>query len=377
MLNKDYYDILGIKKNAEINEIKRAYKRLAIKYHPDRNKGDKISEEKFKEIKQAYEILSDNKKRSMYDQYGHSAFNQDSYSSGFSSDFSSNNDFSDIFGDVFSDIFGSKKKKNNKSKVGSDVLYEMELSLEEVFKGISKKISLNIIDKCSICNGSGCRPGTKRKTCHSCNGSGVINTRQGFFTIQQTCNTCNGYTYVIDDVCYICRGSGTNNIIKKIFIKIPIGVDNNDRIRVIGKGNYGGYDSKYGDLYIKIKVKNHPIFTRNKNDLYCKLPINFTIAALGGYIEIPYLDNKIRFKIPKETQSGKLFRIKNKGIKSYKYNKNGDLLCKIVIETPINLNKYQKNLLYKFGLSLDKNNNNNPKYKKFLTYIKNFFNSFV
>ncbi len=377
MVNKDYYDILGVKKNAELNDIKKAYKRLAIKYHPDRNKGDKILEEKFKEVKEAYEILSDSKKRSMYDQYGHSAFNQDNYSSNYDSDFTSSNDFSDIFGDVFGDIFGTKSKSQNKQKVGSDISYDMDLTLEEVFKGVSKEIGINVIDKCKICNGSGCRPGTKRKVCDMCNGKGIINTRQGFFTIQQTCPKCNGYTYIIDNVCYVCRGSGNNKIFKKLFIKIPVGINSNDRIRLVGKGNYGGYNSKYGDLYINIKIKDHPLFIRKKNDLYCKLPINFTIAALGGYIEIPYFNNLIKFKIPPETQSGKLFRIKNKGIRFYKSNRYGDLLCKIIVETPINLDHYQKKLLYKFGLSLDKNIDNNPKYKKFINYIKIFFDSII
>ncbi len=370
MTDKDYYNILGISRKANKNEIKRAYKRLAIKYHPDRNKGNKIYENKFKEVKEAYEILIDDKKRSMYDQYGHSAFDQNSYTN---SDFTSSSDFSDIFGDVFGDIFGNKKSNKSKKKVGTDILYEIELTLEEAVKGISKKIQVSVIQKCSICNGSGCKPGTKRKLCNVCNGNGNIHMRQGFFTIQQTCPTCNGSGYILNDVCYICRGSGTERSLKNFFIKIPSGVDNKDRIRVVGKGNYGGYGSKCGDLYIKIKIKKHLIFNRDGNNLYCEVPIDFCTATLGGEIKIPYLNNKeIYFRIPEGTQTGRLFRLKNKGIKSIKNNRNGDLLCRIVIETPVNLNKYQKRILNEFKISLLKEKNN-PKSKSFFYKIKDFF----
>ncbi len=379
MSNKDYYDILGVSKTAKERDIKKAYKRLAIKYHPDRNRGDKNSEEKFKEVKEAYEILSDKNKRSMYDQYGHS-FNQENYSSGFtSSDFdvnvSSGSDFSDIFGDVFGDIFGSKKKKSN-SKKGSDILYDMELNLEEVLKGVYKEIEFNIIQKCSVCHGNGCRPGTKRNVCSTCKGSGSLKTRQGFFTIQQTCPSCNGECYIINNFCYICRGSGTEKSLKKIFVKIPPGVDNNDRIRVPGKGNCGNYGLSPGDLYIRIKIKKHNIFTRENNNLYCEIPINFSMAALGGDIEIPTLDGKIRFKIPPETQTGRLFRIKNKGIKYIRNNRYGDLLCRVFIETPVNLNNYQKKILRDLEISLNKNNIiNNPKSNNFFISIKKFFDN--
>ncbi len=375
MSNKDYYDILGISKKANNQEIKRAYKRLAIKYHPDRNKGNKIYEEKFKEIQKAYEILSDTKKRSMYDQYGHTSFNEDNYT-----DFTyTSNDFSDIFGDVFGDIFKSKKnKKYSNNNIGSDVLYKISITLEEVIKGVSKKIGVNLIQKCSICNGTGCKSGTSRKVCNTCNGNGNIHIKQGFFTIQQTCPSCNGECYIIENVCYICRGSGTEKVYKNFSIKIPSGINDGDNIRIIGKGNYGGYNSKCGDLYIKIKVKKHSIFKRFNNDLYCKVPINFSIAALGGKIEIPSLYNKIIFKIPPETQTGKIFRIKNKGIKYLKNNKYGDLLCKIIVETPVNLNKLQKKLLYNLGITLKKNiKKNNPKSDSFLNNLKKFFNSLI
>ncbi len=377
MLGKDYYDILGISKTADEHDIKKAYKRLAIKYHPDRNKGDKICEEKFKKIKEAYEVLNDKNKRSMYDQYGHSNFKQqESYNSGFSSDFdvTSSGDFGDIFGDVFGDIFGSKKEKSSSNK-GSDITYIMELSLEDVLKGISKEIRYSVTQKCSVCHGTGCRVGTKRKVCSTCKGSGNLQTRQGFFTIQQTCPSCNGECYIINDACYICRGSGVEKSFRNIFVKIPAGVDNNDRVRLLGKGNCGNYGLSPGDLYIKIKIKKHDIFTRDGNNLYCEIPINFSMAALGGEIEIPTLNGlKIKFKIPSETQTGRLFRIKNKGIKFIKNNIYGDLLCRVIVETPVNLNDYQRKMVYNLGLSLKKNiRKNNPKSKSFFDNLKRFF----
>ncbi len=371
MSNKNYYDILGVSKTAEYIDIKRAYKRLAIKYHPDRNRGNKIFEEKFKEIKEAYEILSDKKKRAMYDQYGHSAFKENVGYNDYT-DFNSSSDFSDVFGDIFGDIFNSEKKKS--SSKGSDILYNLELNLEEVIKGVSKEFKVNLIQKCSVCYGSGCKPGTQRKLCNVCKGKGNLKTRQGFFTIQQTCPNCNGSGYVIGDFCYLCKGSGTERTLKSIFIRIPAGINDNDRIRLSGKGNYDG--DIPGDLYIKIRVKKHPIFTREKNNLYCEVPINFSLAALGGEINVPTLDGYIKLYIPSETQTGKLFRIKNKGIRFIKSNNYGDLLCKILVETPVNLNKYQKKLLYKLSLTLSDNKNiNNPKTKSFFDGVKKFFNN--
>ncbi len=371
MSDKNYYDILGVSKTSNNIDIKKAYKRLAIRYHPDRNRGDKASEEKFKEIKEAYEVLSDEKKRSMYDQYGHSAFTQSGYSH--DNDFNTTSDFSDIFGDIFGDIFTSKKKRSSNKNL--DILYGINLSLEEVAKGISKKFKINVIQKCNVCHGSGCKPGTKRKLCNTCKGTGNLKTSQGFFTIQQTCPSCHGQCYIVSNVCYICRGSGTENTSKNIFVKIPAGINDNDRIRLVGKGNYS-IDGNFGDLYIKVKVNKHPIFIRKKNDLYCEVPISFSLAALGGEIKVPTLDGGIKLYIPPETQTGKLFRIKSKGIKFINSNYYGDLLCKVLIETPVNLNKYQRKLLYDLGQTLLSNENiNNPKTKSFFDRVKIFFDN--
>ncbi len=377
MEKKDYYKILGISRNSNNIDIKKAYRKLAIKYHPDRNKGNKYYEEKFKEVKEAYEILSDNKKRSMYDQYGHSAFNNyNSSEDGFSSEFTTSTDFGDIFGDVFGDIFGNKK--NNKSSVkGSDIKYDLYLTLEDVLNNISKKIKINVIQKCSLCYGTGCRTGFKKNICNVCKGSGNLNIKQGFFTIQQTCPNCNGECYKIDNPCYICKGEGIEKITKNIIIKIPAGINDGDKLRLLGKGNCGNFGKNPGDLYICIKIKKHNIFIRDGNNLYCEIPINFSLAALGGKIEVPTLLGNVILKIPSETQTGKLFRIKNRGIKSFKNSIWGDLLCKVYVETPINLDKYQKKLLYNLGLSLNNNKKkiNNPKSKNFFSKVKRFFNN--
>ncbi len=382
MHKKDYYKILGLSKDASLLDIKKSYKKLAIKYHPDRNQGNKSYEEKFKEIKEAYEILSDDNKRSMYDQYGHSAFNNSSYDdNSFTSSFTSSGDFSDIFSDVFGDIFGTSKRKNKSSSYskGTDINYNIILNLEDIIYGISKNISINVIQRCSLCNGTGCRTGYNKKVCNICKGSGNLKIKQGFFTVQQTCPNCNGECYIIDNPCYICKGEGIEKCLKNIIVKIPAGVNDGDKIRLAGKGNLSSFGKNPGDLYINIKLRKHSIFDREGNNLYCKVPINFTIAALGGIIEIPTLEGNVNLKIPPETQTGKIFRIKNKGIKSLKSNFKGDLLCKIFVETPVNLNKFQKKLLYNLDFSLSKNNkeNNNPKSKNFFEKVKIFFKNFT
>ncbi len=375
MLKKDYYHILGVSSTSTLDEIKKAYKRLAIKYHPDRNKGNKLYEEKFKEITEAYEVLNNTEKRNMYDKYGADYTNQAStYSNEFNTDFTTK-DFGDIFGDVFGDIFGTSQ--NKKSSKGSDIIYEMLLTLKEAVKGVSKNIRIKKICKCIACNGYGTRTGTPQQLCPSCYGTGTLKSSQGFFTIQQTCPTCRGEGNVINDPCIVCHGSGTIQSFQNLLVQIPAGVDNNDRVKLVGEGNCGKYGSNSGDLYIKIKIKENTIFSREKNNLYCKIPINIVLATLGGIIEVPTLDGKIKLAIPPETQTGKLFRIYNKGVKALNSNYYGDLLCQVYIEVPVNLNDYQKKLLYKLGLSLNKNNSvqetNYPKFFNFVNRMKEFF----
>ncbi|MFI4819130.1 MAG: molecular chaperone DnaJ [Enterobacterales bacterium] len=365
MSKLDYYEILGVSKNSEEREIKKAYKRLAMKFHPDRNLGNKKAESKFKEIKEAYEILTDPKKRSAYDKYGHSAFDQNS-------NVEDNSDFGDIFGDVFGDIFGGNGRQT--STKGSDLQYNIQISLEDSVKGVIKEIRIKTFEKCNLCNGSGARSKNSIINCKLCNGSGQIHTRQGFFTVQQTCPSCMGYGKVIKNICRKCN-NGRIEKLKMLSVKIPSGVDSGDRIRLTGKGEAGEYGISPGDLYVQIIIKKHPIFEREENNLYCEIPINFSKAALGGEIEIPTLYGRLKLKIPSETQTGKIFRIRGKGVKSVRGVSIGDLLCKIIVETPIRLNNYQKKLLFDLEKSFyNLNGNNNiPKSNNFVETVKKFF----
>lgn len=376
MGKKDYYEILGISKNAVERDIKRAYKRLAIKYHPDRNQNkDKNAENKFKEIKEAYEVLTDPKKRSLYDQHGHDAFDQNSSANSFNN----NNDFSDIFGEVFGDIFG--RSHGNENKRGSDLCYNVDLSLEEAVYGTNKEIVIPTLVSCNNCKGSGAKSGTGHQNCTKCNGTGQFHIRQGFFSVQQTCHSCHGNGFIIKNPCFFCKGTGRIHQTKKLSVKIPMGVDNGDRIRLPGEGEIGERGSAAGDLYVQIKIKKHPIFERKNNNLYCEIPIDFTMAALGGEISVPTLSGKINLRIPKETQTGKLFRIRGKGVKFdsniRKYGNQGDLLCKVIVETPINLNEVQKNLLLDLKKSFtgSATKNHSPKSKNFFEGVKKFFDN--
>ncbi|WDI78664.1 molecular chaperone DnaJ [Candidatus Purcelliella pentastirinorum] len=371
MIKKDCYDILGISKSASNRDIKKAYKRLAIKFHPDRNQGNKLAEDKFKEVKEAYEILSDKQKRSSYDQYGYEAFNNNSSSH---TSYHTNADFGDIFGDVFGDIFGNSRRRQHKSS-GSDLCYELDVTLEEAVIGITKKIQLSVLQRCNVCRGSGAKRGTKSKLCKTCNGAGQVQVRQGFFTVQQTCPACSGDGSVINDPCNLCDGNGRIKRNKTLSVKIPSGVDTGDKIRLTGEGEYGVRGGSSGDLYVEIKVKSHSIFSRENNNLYCEVPISFIMAALGGEIEVPTLNGRIKLRIPAETQTGKSFRMRGKGVRSIRSNYLGDLLCKVIVETPVNLNYEQKKLLYKLGKSLDCSSSkvNNPKSKNFFNGVKKFF----
>ncbi|BGI51347.1 MAG: molecular chaperone DnaJ [Buchnera aphidicola (Ceratovacuna japonica)] len=375
MSKKDYYKILGVSQSATDIEIKKAYKRLAIKYHPDRNQGNKNYEEKFKEIKEAYEILSNEEKRSSYDKYGHEAFDQQqaNYNSSFNGSFSNTNDFGDIFGEVFGDIFGDEK--NGHSDKGSDLQYDLSINLEDVVNGTKKEIKIPTLKKCNFCKGTGNRKSSNNNECHTCQGKGQIHVRKGFFTIQQTCYTCNGKGKYIKDPCYKCNGEGRINTIRKLSIKIPQGIDTGDKIKLSEEGEAGKNNAPNGDLYIRIKIKKHPIFKRKKSNLYCKIPINFSVAAIGGIVEVPTLNGKIKLKIPKETQYGKLFRIREKGVKTVNSSYLGDLICKVIVETPVNLNEEQKKIIYNLGKSLNiyNKNKNSPKYARFFYRVKKFF----
>ncbi len=364
MAKSDYYEILGVSKSADEREIKKAYKRLAMKYHPDRNPGDKEAETKFKEVKEAYEILTDAQKRAAYDQYGHAAFEQGGMGGG---GFSGGGaDFSDIFGDVFGDIFGGGRRQ--RAARGADLRYSMELTLEEAVRGVTKEIRIPTLQECEVCHGSGAKAGTQPQTCATCHGAGQVQMRQGFFTVQQACPTCHGRGSVIKDPCNACHGHGRVERYKTLSVKIPAGVDTGDRIRLNGEGEAGEQGAPAGDLYVQVGVKKHPIFEREENNLYREVPINFAMAALGGEIEVPTLDGRVKLKVPAETQSGKLFRVRGKGVKSVRGGGVGDLLCRVVLETPVNLNDRQKALLRELQESFGgpTGEKNSPRSKKLL-----------
>jgi molecular chaperone DnaJ len=374
MSKRDYYEVLGVSKDASEREIKKAYKRLAMKYHPDRTKGDKAMEEKFKEVKEAYEVLVDEEKRAAYDQYGHAAFQQGGHGGGGFGGGAA--DFGDIFGDVFGDIFGGGRGRGGHSRArrGSDLRYNMELTLEEAVKGKSTEIKVPTYVSCDACDGSGAKKGTSAKTCSTCHGHGQIQMRQGLFAVQQTCPTCGGQGKVITDPCTKCHGQGRVQKTKTLSVKIPAGVDTGDRIRLAGEGEAGEHGAPAGDLYVQVHVKDHPIFVRDGNNLYCEVPISFTTAALGGEIEVPTLEGKVKLKIPKETQTGKMFRLRGKGVKSVRSSITGDLMCKVVVETPVNLSKEQADLLRKLEETMGKQQaHHRPKETGFFEGVKKFF----
>ncbi|WP_272515754.1 MULTISPECIES: molecular chaperone DnaJ [unclassified Providencia] len=372
MAKRDFYEVLGLERNASDKDIKRAYKRLAMKHHPDRNQGDKESEGKFKEIKEAYEVLSDEQKRAAYDQYGHAAFEQGGMGGG--GGFGGGADFSDIFGDVFGDIFGGGRRQQRPSR-GSDLQYNMELTLEEAVRGVTKEIRIPTLEICDVCHGNGAKPGTSADTCSTCHGMGQVHMRQGFFSVQQPCPTCHGRGKVIKDPCNKCHGHGRVERYKTLSVKIPAGVDTGDRVRLSGEGEAGENGAPAGDLFVQVHVLPHNIFERDGNNLHCEVPINFADAALGGEIEVPTLDGRVKLKIPAETQTGKIFRMKGKGVKSVRGGLQGDLMCHIVVETPVKLNEKQKELLKEFGESLGgkSGEKNSPRSKSFLDGVKKFF----
>ncbi len=373
----DYYEVLGLQKGASEAEIKKAFKKKAMKYHPDRTGNDKSSEKKFKEAKEAYDVLSNPQKKSMYDQYGTTDFGGGAGQGGFNTSGFGSSGFGDVFEDIFGDIFGNSQGRNSNQRYkGADLEYEMKLTLEEASFGSEKTISIRTKDNCDICHGSGAKKGSKPVSCSTCKGVGQIRAQQGFFTIQQTCPTCSGKGSVISDPCSKCYGSGAININKKISVSIPAGFDNGDIERRAGKGEVGVNQGPHGDLFIRINLLKHSIFKRDGSNLYCEVPLSFAEAALGSEIEIPTLSsNSVTIDIPAGTQTGKCFRLKGKGVKSVRGGGVGDLMCSVVIETPVNLSKEQKDLLSKFDHHLKTSNNrHSPKSQSWLDGLKNFFN---
>lgn len=370
MAKRDCYEVLGVDRSATEKEIKKAYKRLAMKYHPDRTKGDDALEEKFKELQSAYEILSNPQKKAAYDQYGHDGVNQGQGGAGFG-----HSDFGDQFGDIFGDIFGGGRRGGaQRPQQGSDLRYNMELTLEEAVKGISKEIQVPTLVHCEQCNGSGAKKGTQAKTCGTCHGQGQVQMRQGFFAVNQTCPTCRGKGKIITDPCHKCHGEGRYQRSKTLSVKIPAGVDTGDRIRLSGEGEAGERGAPAGDLYVQMNVLEHEVFVRDGDNLYCEVPISFAEAALGGEIEVPTLDGRVKLKISPETQTGRMFRMRNKGVKSVRSQTTGDLMCKVIVETPVKLSSKQQELLKEFDtLCSSSSKKHKPKSDGFLTSIKTFF----
>ncbi len=373
MAKRDYYEILGVSRNASKDELKKAYRRLAMKYHPDRNQNDKEAEEKFKEAKEAYDVLSDEQKRAAYDQFGHAGVDPSAAAGGPGPGGFGGANFSDVFGDIFGDIFGGGRGGGSRVNRGADLRYNLDLTLEEAVSGTTVKIRVPTLVPCDSCGGSGARKGSRPVKCSTCGGHGQVRMQQGFFSIQQTCPSCQGRGEVISDPCPSCHGQGRVRDHKTLSAKIPAGVDTGDRIRLSGEGESGENGGPPGDLYIHINVKPHPIFERDGNNLYCEVPVSFVTAALGGELDVPTLDGRVKLKIPAETQSGKMFRLRGKGVQSVRGGSVGDLFCRVVVETPVNLTKRQKDLLREFEASMSNGEKHSPQAHSWLDKVKNFF----
>jgi len=368
MSKRDYYQVLGVSRDADESTIKKAYRKLAMKYHPDRNAGDVKSEEMFKEAKEAYEILTDANKRAAYDQYVHAGVDASAAGGGGAQG------FSDAFSDIFGDIFGGRGGARSNAHRGSDLRYNLEISLEQAAHGTETKIRIPTMEKCEPCHGSGSKPGSSPKTCPTCNGHGQVRMQQGFFSIQQTCPKCQGSGKIIANPCLTCHGVGRVKQHKTLNVKIPEGVDDGDRIRISGEGEAGLNGGPPGDLYVVIHLSAHSVFRRDGDNLHCEIPISFTVAALGGEIEVPTLEGHAKIKVPSETQTGKIFRLRSKGIKGVRSHEKGDLLCHVVVETPVKLTARQKELLDELeSISLKDGSRHSPRAKSWMDKAREFF----
>lgn len=373
MSKRDYYEVLGVAKDADAATLKKAYRKLAMKYHPDRNPDDKDAEAKFKEATEAHEVLSDEKKRHAYDQLGHAGVDGSAGGGFGGGGFGGGSSFSDIFGDAFGDIFsGAGRSSRGGPQRGSDLRYTMDLALEEAVRGVEKKIRIPTLVACGTCEGSGAKPGTKPKTCNTCHGAGQIRMQQGFFAVQQTCPSCRGQGVTVEHPCNSCHGRGVKEETKTLNVKIPAGVDTGDRIRLSGEGEAGSLGGPSGDLYVQVQVKEHPIFHREGPHLHCDVPISIVDAVLGGELEVPTLDGRVKLKIPAETQSGKMFRLRGKGVVPVRGGSAGDLLCRVQVETPVNLTSEQKELLIRFQESLT-GEKHSPQKKNWFDGVRKFF----
>ncbi|MCI4410332.1 MAG: molecular chaperone DnaJ [Thiotrichales bacterium] len=375
MAKKDYYEVLGLSRTASEDEIKRAYKKLAMKHHPDRNPGDASAEEKFKEVKEAYEVLSDAQKRSAYDQFGHAGVDASMGGGGFGGGQSFGGGFGG-FGDIFSDIFGGGGAGGfSGPRAGDDLEYRLTLTLEQAVAGAKIDIQVPRREVCDTCHGSGAEEGSSAEICTTCGGHGKVRVQQGFFVVERTCHVCHGKGKIIKKPCKTCHGEGFVTRNKTLTVSIPAGVDEGDRIRLSGQGEAGDVGAPPGDLYVRISLQPHTIFKRQGDTLFCEMPLSFTTAALGGEIEVPTLGGRVKLKIPAGTQTGRKFKIAGKGVKSVRSGRQGDLICQVHLETPVNLTSEQQELLRKFEASVSgKGATHNPKSHSWLDSVKSFIN---
>lgn len=366
-----YYEVLGVKKTSSDEEMKKAFRRLAMKCHPDRCPDDPEAQERFKEAKEAYEVLGDGQMRAAYDQYGHAAFENGMGGRG---NGGFNGDVGDIFGDIFSDIFGMGGNGRGRARRGSDLRYLLELDLEEAVFGVEKHIEVPTLVACSDCEGSGSEDG-KTSTCDTCRGHGRVRMQNGIFSVQQTCPHCAGTGKTVANPCRTCHGEGRVNDERTLEVRIPAGVDNGDRIRLTGQGEAGPAGTVPGDLYVEVRVREHAIFTREGDDLFCEVPIRFAQATLGADLSVPTLGGEAEVSIPAETQTGKLFRLRGKGVKSVRSGRTGDLLCRVVVETPVKLTATQRELLEAFEATFegDKAQTHSPRNRSWLDGVKKFW----
>ena len=371
MAKQDYYKLLDLPRSASEAEIKKAYRRLAMKFHPDRNPGDAEAEHRFKECKEAYEVLCDSHKRALYDQFGHAGLE-----GGRGGGFGAGDAFGDIFGEMFGDIFSGGQRGRSQVFRGADLRFELELDLEKAVFGTETEIKIPSLAECKTCKGSGAAKGSAPKTCDTCHGQGQVRVQQSIFTIQQPCPHCKGRGKIIANPCDTCYGQGRVRQEKSLAVRVPAGVDSGDRIRLNGEGEAGRNGGPAGDLYVEIRVREHAIFEREGSHLSCEVPISFTTAALGGTVEVPTLDGEVILKIPSETQSGRVFRVREKGVRPVRGGAAGDLFCRVVIETPVSLRAEQKELLKKFEASLAQGSHK-PREQTFLEGVKKFFTGAV
>ena len=373
MAKRDFYEVLGVNRDASADDIRKAYRKLAMKWHPDRNPDNPKAEDHFKEAQEAYDVLSDAKKRAAYDQFGHAGVDPQAGmgAAGAAGGFTG---FGDIFNDIFGDIFGGGRGGRSGVFRGADLRYNLEITLEQAAHGFETRIRIPSMAPCETCQGSGARPGSQPQTCPTCRGAGQVRVSQGPFSIAQTCPRCHGAGRIIPNPCTTCSGSGRIKQQKTLSVKIPAGVDEGDRVRLSGEGEPGVNGGPAGDLYVQVHIKPHPVFQRDHDDLHCEMPISITTAALGGDIEIPTLDGSARIRVPAESQTGKTFRLRSKGLKGVRSHEAGDLFCHVVVETPVNLTSRQKELLKEFaGISEQDVARHNPRSKSWLEKVKEFF----